>query len=130
MVSGQPSNVPVSLGPPGKGQPGLYQVTLQAQQVATISDIGQYVYDPAAPVYKFGLAKVNGQWRITSLTPPASLNSLVIRAFCAARFSGMRDDDFVAVPWPNGGDSTHLFCNRFMTTDDLQSFFAAVRSQK
>jgi hypothetical protein len=73
VVSGQPSNVPVSLGPPGKGQPGLYQVTLQAQQVATISDIGQYVYDPAAPVYKFGLAKVNGQWRITSLTPPALL---------------------------------------------------------
>jgi len=73
VVNGQPSNKPIAFGPPGKVQPGLAKVTLQAQQVATISDIGQYVYDPAPRSYSFTLAKVNGQWRINSLTPSALL---------------------------------------------------------
>jgi Lipoprotein LpqB beta-propeller domain/Sporulation and spore germination len=42
-------------------------VTVTAHQVATISDYGRYVTTPASTVYKFHLARVNKQWRITSL---------------------------------------------------------------
>jgi hypothetical protein len=73
VVSGQPTSETIPLGRPGQRQPGLHLVTLQAQQVATISDIGQYVYDPVARQYTFSLAKVSGQWRINGLTPSALL---------------------------------------------------------
>jgi hypothetical protein len=59
----------------GNGPPTLTQATLRASQVATISDIGQYVYGPARRTYHFTLVRVGGQWRINSLTPPALLLS-------------------------------------------------------
>jgi hypothetical protein len=73
VVSGPLNGKTIPLGPASKGQPGLHEVTLQAQQLATISDIGQYVYDPGTRKYTFALAKVNGQWRINSLAPSALL---------------------------------------------------------
>jgi Lipoprotein LpqB beta-propeller domain len=59
----------------GNGPPTLTQATLRASQVATISDIGQYVYGPARRTYHFTLVRVGGQWRINSLSPPALLLS-------------------------------------------------------
>jgi hypothetical protein len=73
VVSGPLKPKTILLGPDSKGQPGLHEVKVQAQQLATISDIGQYVYDPVTRTYTFTLAKVNGQWRINKLSPSALL---------------------------------------------------------
>jgi hypothetical protein len=47
-------------------------VTLTGQQLATISNIGQYLDSPGSRTYTFKLARINNQWFITDL-PRASL---------------------------------------------------------
>jgi len=47
-------------------------VSLTGQQLATISNIGQYLYSPGSRVYRFKLARINNQWFITDL-PRTSL---------------------------------------------------------
>lgn len=64
-----------TLGPPSKGPPVLMQATLHTQQLATISDIGQYVYGRAHRTYQFTLVKNADGWRITRMSPPALLLS-------------------------------------------------------
>jgi hypothetical protein len=56
------------------GQPALLgTVTVTAHQVATISDVGRYVTTPTSAVYKFHLARVDKQWRITALPSRSTL---------------------------------------------------------
>jgi Lipoprotein LpqB beta-propeller domain/Sporulation and spore germination len=74
VVSGLTVNTS-ALGLPSKGPPALMEATLRAQQLATISDIGQYVYGKAERTYQFTLVKTRGQWRITRMSPPALLLS-------------------------------------------------------
>lgn len=47
-------------------------VTLTGQQLATISNIGQYLDSPGSQVYKFRLTRISNQWFITDL-PRTSL---------------------------------------------------------
>jgi hypothetical protein len=51
------------------------EATLPAKQLATISDIGQEVYQPASHQYSFTLAETGGQWRITHMSSQALLLS-------------------------------------------------------
>jgi hypothetical protein len=51
------------------------EATLPATQLATISDIGQEVYQPASHQYSFTLAQTGGQWRITHMSAQALLLS-------------------------------------------------------
>ena len=51
------------------------EATLPAKQVATISDIGQEVYQPATRPYSFTLVQTGGQWRISHMSPQALLLS-------------------------------------------------------
>jgi hypothetical protein len=48
------------------------RVTLTGQQLASISNIGQYLDNPGSHTYTFMLAKINGQWLISNL-PRTSL---------------------------------------------------------
>jgi hypothetical protein len=78
VVSGLQPVLPVStieLGPRSKGLPEVMEATLSTHQVATISDIGQYVYGRTALTYHFTLVKSGGQWRINSMSPQALLLS-------------------------------------------------------
>jgi hypothetical protein len=49
----------------------IVTVSLTGQQLATISNIGQYLDNPGSQVYRFKLAKFGDEWLITTL-PPAS----------------------------------------------------------
>lgn len=51
----------------------LATVTVTAHQVATISAVGRYYNSSASPVYKFQLARLGNQWRISRLPSPSSL---------------------------------------------------------
>jgi hypothetical protein len=70
----------VSLSSEGRAGPAHVQgapndvatVYLSGNQLASISNIGQYLDNPGAHRYKFKLAKINDQWFITYL-PPTSL---------------------------------------------------------
>jgi Lipoprotein LpqB beta-propeller domain/Sporulation and spore germination len=56
-----------------KGQSGeVATVSLTGQQLATISNIGQYLDSPGSRTYQFKLARIDNQWLITDL-PPALL---------------------------------------------------------
>jgi hypothetical protein len=78
VVSGLQPVLPVSaieFGPRSKGLPQILEATLTTQQVATISDIGQYVYGRSPRTYRFTLVRSGGQWRINSMSPQALLLS-------------------------------------------------------
>ena len=53
----------------GHGAAQLIQVTLSGQRIATLSDSGQYLYQPGSSPYTFTLAKVGGIWLINNLPP-------------------------------------------------------------
>ncbi|MDQ2876993.1 MAG: LpqB family beta-propeller domain-containing protein, partial [Actinomycetota bacterium] len=73
VVSGPLTVSTTVLGSPTKGLPVLMRVTLHTTQLATISDIGQYVYGRAQARYQFTLIRTGGQWRISSMAPQALL---------------------------------------------------------
>jgi hypothetical protein len=53
---------------PQPGKPTVYKtVTFTGQQLATLSESGQYQYTPRNNVYTFTLAQVNGVWLISGL---------------------------------------------------------------
>lgn len=56
-------------------------VTLTAHQLATISNVGQYLDTPASSRYVFKLAKFGSQWLITQLPDPSSTLLLTQRLF-------------------------------------------------
>jgi hypothetical protein len=74
VVSGQ-STQSTAQGPPNQG--GIAEsatVILTGQQLATISDIGQYFDNPGSHQYKFGLIRSSdGQWFIATLPPKVPL---------------------------------------------------------
>jgi Lipoprotein LpqB beta-propeller domain/Sporulation and spore germination len=51
----------------GSGPPGPTTVTVTAQQLATLSQSGQYEYAPATAVYTFSLEQVKNVWLIKGL---------------------------------------------------------------
>ncbi|MGH3275579.1 MAG: LpqB family beta-propeller domain-containing protein, partial [Streptosporangiaceae bacterium] len=74
VVSPQLSEQPMPFGPRSEGDASVsFTVRLRGQQIAAISDIGQYVNSPGARTYTFNLVRVGGQWRISSLQPAALL---------------------------------------------------------
>jgi hypothetical protein len=74
VVSGPEHLITDSIGPRNQGEnAALAQVTISGQQVASISDIGQYFVSPGSRKYTFRLARNNGQWLISSLPPSAPL---------------------------------------------------------
>jgi hypothetical protein len=75
VVSGPLKVNTATPGSVGKGPPTLMEATIATRQVATISDIGQYVYTPAPRLFRFTVVKVGGVWRIGSMSPPALLLS-------------------------------------------------------
>jgi Lipoprotein LpqB beta-propeller domain len=76
VVSGQPLISTNPFGPANQGDSDvLATVTLSGQQVASISDIGQYFDNPGSHDYVFQLekAKGSGEWLITRLPRNAPL---------------------------------------------------------
>jgi hypothetical protein len=75
VVSGTGTIHTSALGLPSKGPPVVMLATMTIPQLATISDIGQYVYGQAKRTFQFTLVKNDGRWRITRMSPPALLLS-------------------------------------------------------
>lgn len=76
VVSGQAQISTRAFGPPNQGDADvLSTVTVSGQQVASISDIGQYFDNPGSHNYVFQLEKAKGsdEWLITGLPHNAPL---------------------------------------------------------
>jgi hypothetical protein len=75
VVGGQPHLTLKGVGPRnilGESTP-IATVSMTGHQLATISNIGQYLVSPASQDYKFKLARFNKQWLITQLPQPSSV---------------------------------------------------------
>jgi hypothetical protein len=63
------------IGPPNLQNESYLVATvkLTGQQLASISNIGQYLDNPGSHIYTFKLAKIDGQWLISDRPPRTSL---------------------------------------------------------
>lgn len=75
VLGGQPTITLGKVGPRnilGETTP-VATVTMTGHQLATISNIGQYLVSPASQDYTFKLARFGKQWLITQLPEPSSV---------------------------------------------------------